>query len=52
MEKHLMEKFKEILEKENEITDIEMYYNEEGNWVIRYKYDDDMYILGVDMLYD
>ena len=27
MEKHLMEKFKEIMEKETKIKDIELYYN-------------------------
>lgn len=50
MEKHLMEKFKEVLEKESEITDIEMYYNIEGNWVIKYKYNNEKYIIGVDTL--
>lgn len=50
MEKHLMEKFKEILEQESEITNINMYYNILGNWVIAYKYKGEDYILGVDML--
>lgn len=50
MEKHLMEKFKEILEQEEDITDIELFYNIEGNWVISYIYDNEKYLLNIDML--
>ena len=47
MEKHLMEKFKEILEKEEEIKDVKLYYDLEGNWVVSYIYDDQKYVLNV-----
>ena len=50
MEKHLMEKFKEILDKESEITDIKMFYNIEGSWVISYKYNNEEYVLQIDMI--
>lgn len=50
MEKHLMEKFKEILEQEEDITDIELFYNIEGNWVISYIYDNEKYFLNIDIL--
>lgn len=47
MEKHLMEKFKEIMEKETKIKDIELYYNIEGDWVISYVYEDQKYLLNI-----
>lgn len=49
MEKHLMEKFKEILEQEENITDIELFYNIEGSWVISYIYNNEKYLLNIDM---
>jgi len=46
-----MEQFKTILEKENDITNVELYMNIEGSWVIKYKYDNEEYLLNIDMLY-
>ena len=51
MEKYLMEKFKKILEEEKDITNVELFYNLEGDWVISYVYDNEKYLLNIDMLY-
>lgn len=50
MEKYLMEKFKEILEKENNIESVKLYYNIMGNWVIEYTYNNEKYIIDIDMI--
>ena len=46
-----MEQFKKTLEQEKDITDIKLFYNLEGSWVISYVYDNTTYLLSIDMLY-
>lgn len=50
MEKYLMEQFKKVLEKEEDITDIELFYNLEGSWVISYVYQNEKYLIDIDMI--
>lgn len=47
MEKILLDKFKKLLENEKNITDIELFYNLEGNWVITYKTNNNKYIIEI-----
>ena len=47
MEKYLMEKFKKILEEEKDITNIQLYINLEGSWVISYEYNGEKYLLNI-----
>ena len=50
MRKHLIEKFKEILEQEKimNIEDISMFYNMKGHWVLSYFYEGKRYIISIE----
>lgn len=48
MEKYLMTKFKEILEQEKDITDIDLFYNLEGHWVISYIYNNENHLINIE----
>lgn len=48
LEKQLMEKFKEILEKESEITDTNIFYNVLGNYVVTFNYDGQKYVVEIE----
>lgn len=50
MEKYLMNKFKEILEQEEDIKDIKMFTNLEGEYVITYMIGNSKYILSNELL--
>ena len=48
MEKYLLEKFEMILEQENDIKNVSMYVNLEGNWVITYEYNNEKYLIDIE----
>lgn len=50
MEKYLMEKIKTILNQENDIKNVNMYVNLEGNWVITYEYNNEKYLINIDII--
>lgn len=50
MEKHLMEKIKTILNQEKDIYNVNIYINLEGNWVISYEYNNEKYLVSIDMI--
>ena len=52
MEKYLMNKFKEILEQNEDITDVKMFTNLEGEYVITYMVGNAKYILSNELLID
>lgn len=51
MEKHLMEKFAKILEEEETIRDVKVYYNICGDWCVSYWIDDTQYYLSIDEIF-
>lgn len=50
MEKHLMEKIKTIFNQEKDIYNVNIYINLEGNWVISYEYNNEKYLVSIDMI--
>lgn len=50
MEKHLMEKIKTILNQEKDIYNVNIYINLEGNWVVSYEYNNEKYLVSIDMI--
>lgn len=50
MEKHLMEKIKTILNQEKDIYNVDIYINLEGNWVVSYEYNNEKYLVSIDMI--
>lgn len=50
MEKHLMEKIKTILNQEKDICNVDIYINLEGNWVVSYEYNNEKYLVSIDMI--
>ena len=50
MEKYLLEKFKMILEQEDDIKNVSMYVNLEGNLVISYEYNNEKYLINIDII--
>lgn len=50
MEKYLMSKFKEILEQNEDITDVKMFTNLEGEYIITYMVGNAKYILSNELL--
>lgn len=50
MEKYLLEKFKMILEQESDIKNVNMYVNLEGSWVITYEYNNEKYLIYIDII--
>lgn len=50
MEKHLMKKFKKILENEKDIKNVKMYVNLEMSWVVSYEYNGEIYVLNTDII--
>lgn len=51
MEKYLMEKFKKILDEEQDINNIEMFTNLDGCVVVKYEYADEQYIVSIENAY-
>lgn len=50
MEKHLMEKIKTILNQEKDIYNVDIYINLESNWVVSYEYNNEKYLVSIDMI--
>ena len=50
MQKYLLSKFKEILEQNEDITDVKMFTNLEGKYVITYMVGNAKYILSNELL--
>ena len=50
MEKYLINEISNILKKEKEIEDVETYINLEGSWVVSYKYNNEIYLISIDLL--
>ena len=51
MEKHLMEEFKKILEKEEGITDVALITNLLNEWVVTYWYEGTQHCVCVEDIY-
>ena len=50
MEKHIMSKIKEILEQEQEISNVKMYSNLEQSIVVSYEYENEKYLISQDII--
>lgn len=53
MDKHTIEKIAELLKQgewSNEITEVEVFYNMEGDWVVSYKQDDQKKLITIDYI--
>ena len=47
MEQYILEKIKEILEKQKDIDYVDMYMQSDGSMIVRYKYNGEWYSINI-----
>ena len=50
MEQKIMSSIRNMLEREDKISNVEMFYNLEQNLVVTYEYDNEKYIISQDII--
>ena len=50
MEQKIMSNIRNMLEREDKISNVEMFYNLEQNLVVTYEYDNEKYIISQDII--